>query len=167
MAGNFQVWWDDNMPRLRWSGRSELEANPIGPHFPDATRNHIVSHSMAMRMLINRINEAYIQQNHFSLKQNIDLILAGTCIMIVNLPANCDVMIARNAILNNWLTKTDPLYQRIEDVPEYLRAEARSLIEQNALRGENGQLNIRHSQLRTMIVAKRYADALLSGKSEV
>ena len=71
-----------------------------------------------------------------------------------------------NQFLNNWLTKTDPLYQRIEDMPEYLRAEARSLIEQNALRGEDGQLNIRHSQLRTMIVAKRYADALLSGKSE-
>lgn len=71
-----------------------------------------------------------------------------------------------NQFLNNWLNKTDPLYQRIEDIPEYLREEARSLVEKNALRGEDGQLNIRHSQLRTMIVAKRYVDALLRGKNE-
>ncbi|HIY12297.1 MAG TPA: hypothetical protein H9842_01750 [Candidatus Agathobaculum merdipullorum] len=68
--------------------------------------------------------------------------------------------------LENWLSKHDPLYQRIEDIPEYLREEARSLIKQNALRGEEGQLNIRRGQLRTMIVAKRYVDALLCGKNE-
>ncbi len=68
--------------------------------------------------------------------------------------------------LENWLSRHDPLYQRIEDIPEYLREEARSLIKQNALRGEEGQLNIRRGQLRTMIVAKRYVDALLCGKNE-
>ncbi len=68
--------------------------------------------------------------------------------------------------LENWLSRYDPLYQRIEDIPEYLREEARSLIKQNALRGEEGQLNIRRGQLRTMIVAKRYVDALLCGKNE-
>lgn len=68
--------------------------------------------------------------------------------------------------LENWLSKHDPLYQRIEDIPEYLREEARSLFKQNALRGEEGQLNIRRGQLRTMIVAKRYVDALLCGKNE-
>ena len=68
--------------------------------------------------------------------------------------------------LENWLSRHDPLYQRIEDIPEYLREEARSLIKQNALRGEEGQINIRRGQLRTMIVAKRYVDALLCGKNE-
>ena len=102
MAGNFRVWWDGNAGRLCWSGRGDLDYVPPG-YFHGATRNHVVSHGTAMRMLVNRINEAYlpIPGNQFPLQQNIDLILAAIGIMTVNLPAGCEIMNARRAILNN------------------------------------------------------------------
>ena len=58
MAGNFRVWWDEN-GTLTWSGRSELYVPIPGCDGQLFTKNHIISHGSAMRMLVNRINEAY------------------------------------------------------------------------------------------------------------
>lgn len=65
-----------------------------------------------------------------------------------------------NQMMDNWLKQSNPLYDRIENVPNYLQEDTSILIKCGALRGEEGHLNIRHEQLRAMIVAKRYADMM-------
>ncbi len=76
MAGNFRVWWDEN-GTLTWSGRSELYVPIPGCDGQLFTKNHIISHGSAMRMLVNRINEAYDPNstNRFSFEQNLNCIL--------------------------------------------------------------------------------------------
>ena len=65
-----------------------------------------------------------------------------------------------NQMMDNWLKQSNPLYDRIENVPNYLQEDTSILIKCGALRGEEGHLNIRHEQLRAMSVAKRYADMM-------
>lgn len=87
MAGNFRVWWDKN-GTLTWSGRSELYASIPGCDGKTYTRNHIISHGCAMRMLVNRINEAYdpSSTNRFSFEQNLNCILQAIGIAPDDLP---------------------------------------------------------------------------------
>lgn len=106
MAGNFEVWWDNSANRLCWSGRGELYADAMGSHFPGATRNHIVSHGTAIRMLVNRINEAYSNdpRNQYSLRQNIDAIFNGIGIStsaLQNTAFGKQILAKQSNIINN------------------------------------------------------------------
>lgn len=55
-------------------------------------------------------------------------------------------------------------YNTVAEMPEYYRAEAQALIDAGALKGgTDGSLNISEDMLRSMIISKRYMDALLKG----
>ena len=55
-------------------------------------------------------------------------------------------------------------YNTVAEMPEYYRAEAQALIDAGALRGDAaGNLNVTEDMLRSMIISKRYMDALLNG----
>lgn len=102
----FKAWWDPANNRLCWSGRSDLYANAMGTPFTGSSRNHVIPHGAAMRMLVNRINEAYHNDtgNRFPLQQNLDLILAAIGIMVANLPSTGlgpEIRDARRKILYN------------------------------------------------------------------
>lgn len=55
-------------------------------------------------------------------------------------------------------------YNTVAEMPEYYRAEAQALIDAGALKGgTDGSLNISEDMLRSLIISKRYVDALLKG----
>ena len=120
----FNVWWDARQKKICWSGRSVLYADAMGTYFEGFTRNHSVSHGAAMRMLVNRINEAYheadheanheadqqVQKNRFCLQQNLDLILMAIGIVVDYLPSTGigkEIKDARKLILNNVAPNKD------------------------------------------------------------
>jgi len=57
---------------------------------------------------------------------------------------------------NRLYNGVNPLYETIQDVPEYWKAETQALIDSGKLKGDGtGKLHIRHETLRAVIVGNR------------
>lgn len=63
-------------------------------------------------------------------------------------------------LMESWMQRNNPLYQSVAAMPGYLQAEAQQLVETGALQGNEKGLAVRYEQLRTLIIGKRYAEAI-------
>jgi N-acetylmuramoyl-L-alanine amidase len=69
---------------------------------------------------------------------------------------------AFNALMAVWQAENDPFYKTLDDVPSYWRDELRALVSAGAIKGDGiNSLGIRRSELKAVIIGKRYADSLL------
>jgi hypothetical protein len=68
-----------------------------------------------------------------------------------------------NKLMNIWLDENDPLYKTLDEVPAYWREDAAELVKAGAVKGDGiNSFGLSHSELKAVIVSKRYTDYLLS-----
>lgn len=65
------------------------------------------------------------------------------------------------AIAREELAKQNPIYNRLQDVPDYWREDIRELVETGILKGDGkGNLELSRSEAKNAVIAKRIADKL-------
>ena len=74
---------------------------------------------------------------------------------------------AFDALMMSYRDENDPLYKTLDDVPPYWKDDAAHLVSKGAIKGDNvHSLGIRRSELKAVIISKRYADSLLGLSAE-
>lgn len=64
-----------------------------------------------------------------------------------------------NELMDNWQAEYDPLYETLDDVPEYWRDEVEKLVNSGVIKGDGiNSLGLRRSTLKSAIICKRYID---------
>lgn len=62
-------------------------------------------------------------------------------------------------LMDNWLMRNNPTYNKVSDVPNYWKEEAADLIGAGAISGDGiNELGLQHETLRAAIIGKRYTD---------
>jgi hypothetical protein len=71
-----------------------------------------------------------------------------------------------DALIDKWLTDSDPLYKTLEEVPSYWKEDAAALVQAGAVKGDGtNSFGIRRSILQAAIIGKRYTDSLKTAQS--